>query len=144
MCSRAGSARRSACAPCACFGHGAGVEVFDPGVMKLADLLDQQEIYAGHSLRLGAESADIHALIPTKYVDGQVIQLLHFWDLSDGRRGTDAFEVEIVIGRILRRLSTWSQAGNRADRSVHRKQWSSLFFTLTIAFLDLTAVESGM
>ena len=34
-------------------------------------------------------------------------------------------------------LSTWSQAGNRADRSVHRKQWSSLFFTLTTAFLDL-------
>ena len=39
-------------------------------------------------------------------------------------------------------LSTWSQAGNRADRSDHRRQLSSLFFTLTTAFLDLTAANS--
>ena len=41
-------------------------------------------------------------------------------------------------------LSTWSQAGNRADRSAHRRQWSSLFFILKTAFLDLTAAGSGM
>ena len=46
---------------------------------------------------------DSDALVPTEYIDGQVILLLHFWDLRDGRGGIDPFEVEIVIGRILRR-----------------------------------------
>ena len=40
-------------------------------------------------------------------------------------------------------LSTWSQAGNRADRSAHRRQWSSLFFALTTAFMDRKAAEVG-
>ena len=38
------------------------VEVFDPGVVNLADLLDQQEIDSAHSLRLGAEPLNIHTL----------------------------------------------------------------------------------
>ena len=79
------------------------VEVFDQGVVKFAGLFNQQKIDSGHSLRLGAESVNIHDLIPTKYVNGQVIQLLHFGGLRDGRGGLDPFEVEIVIGRILRR-----------------------------------------
>ena len=41
-------------------------------------------------------------------------------------------------------LSIWSQAGNMADQSAHRRQWSSLFFTLTTAFLDFRAADSGM
>ena len=80
----------------------AAVEVFDPGEVMLTGLLDQQNIDSGHSLRLGAESVNIHALIPTKYFDGQVIQLLHFWDLRDGCGGIDPFEVEIIIGSMLR------------------------------------------
>ena len=79
------------------------VEVFDPAQVMLTGLLDQQKIDSGHSLRLGAECVNIHALITTKYVNGQLIQLLHFGDLRDGCGGIDPFEVEIVIGRILRR-----------------------------------------
>ena len=93
-------------------------EVFYLGVVKFAGLLDQQKIDSGHSLRLGAESVNIHALIPTKYVNDQVIQLLHFGDLRDGRVGIDPFEVEIVICRILRRsvymVTGWEQG--RSDR----------------------------
>ena len=51
----------------------------------LTGFLDQQQIYAGHSIRLGAEPVNCHALIPTKYIDGQAILLLHFGDLRDGR-----------------------------------------------------------
>ena len=54
------------------------VEVLDPCVVTFAGLFSQQQIYAGHSIRLGAEPVNSHALIPTKYVNGQVIQLLHF------------------------------------------------------------------
>ena len=89
------------------------VEVFDPGEVMLIGFLDQQKIDSGHSLRLGAESVNMHALIPTKYVNGQVIQLLHFGDLRDGRGGIDRFEVEIVISRILLRsvymVTGWEQ-----------------------------------
>ena len=117
------------------------VEVLDPGEVMLTGFFDQQQIYAGHSIQLGAESVNSHALFPTKYVNGQVIQLLHFWDLRDGRGGINSFEIEIVSGRILRR-SVYMV--NKADRSANRRQWSSLFFTLTTAFLDLTAARSGM
>ena len=66
---------------------------------------DQQQIYVGHYIRLGAEPVNSHALVLTKYMDGQVISLLHFGDLRDRRGGIDPFpfEVEIVTGRILRR-----------------------------------------
>ena len=50
------------------------VEVFDPCLVKFAGLFSQQQIYAGHFIRLGAEPVNSHALIPTKYVNGQVIQ----------------------------------------------------------------------
>ena len=92
------------------------VEVFDPGVVEFAGLLDQQKIDSGHSLRLGAKSVNIHALIPTKYDNGQVIQRLHFGDMRDGREGIDPFEVEIVIGRILRR-SVYMVTGCEKGRS---------------------------
>ena len=79
----------------------------------LTGFLDQQRIYAGHSIRLGAEPVNSHALIPTKYVNGQVIQLLHFWDLRDGRGAINPFEVQTIIGRILRRsvyrVTGWEQ-----------------------------------
>ena len=119
------------------------IEVLDPGKVMLTGFLDQQQIYAGHSIRLGADPVNSDALIPTKYVNGQVIQLLHFWDLRDGRGGINPFEVQTIF-RYFDGLSTWSEAGNRADLSAHRRQWSSLFFTLTTAFLDLTAAGSGM
>ena len=46
------------------------VEVFDPGVVKIVGLLDQQKIDSGDSLRLGAEPVNSNALIPTKHVKG--------------------------------------------------------------------------
>ena len=100
----------------------------------LTGFLDQQQIYAGHSIRLSAKPVNSHILIPAKYIGGQVILLLHFGDLRDGRE---------LVG-YLDDLSIWSQAGIRADRSTHRRQWSFLFFTLTTFFLDLTAAGSGM
>ena len=45
------------------------VEVLYPDVVKFAGLLNQQQIYAGHSIWLGAEPVNSHALIPTKYVN---------------------------------------------------------------------------
>ena len=39
------------------------VEVFDPGVVKFAGLLNQQKIDSGHSLRLGSESVNIHKFL---------------------------------------------------------------------------------
>ena len=74
------------------------VEVLDPGVVKFAGLFNQQQIYAGHSIQLGAEPVNSHALIPTKYVNGQVIQLLRFWDLRDGRGGIDPLKVQTIFG----------------------------------------------
>ena len=65
------------------------VEVFDPCVVKFAGLFNLQQIYAGHFIWLSAEPVNSHALIPTKYVNGQVIQLLHSWDLKDGRGGIE-------------------------------------------------------
>ena len=76
------------------------VEIFDPCVVKFAGLFSQQQIYAGHSIRLGAEPVNSHALIPTKYVNGQVIQLLHFWDLRDGRVDIDPFKVQTIFGGV--------------------------------------------
>ena len=67
------------------------VEALDPGVVKFAGLFNQQQIYEGHSIRLDAEPINSRALIPTKYVNGQVIQLL-FWDLRDGRGGHRSLE----------------------------------------------------
>ena len=76
------------------------VEVFDPCVVKFASLLNQQQIYAGHFIGLGAEPVNSHALIPTKYVNGQVIQLLRFWDLRDGRGGINPLKVQTIFGGV--------------------------------------------
>ena len=76
------------------------VEILDPGVVKFAGLFNQLQIYAGHSIRLGAEPVNSHALIPTKYVNCQVIQLLHYWDLRDGRGGIDPMKVQTVFGGV--------------------------------------------
>ena len=92
------------------------IKVLDPGEVMLTGFLDQQQIYAGHSIRPGAEPVNSHALIPTKYVNGQVIQLLHFWDLRDGRGGINPFEVQTIFGRILRR-SVYMVTGWEKGRS---------------------------
>ena len=47
------------------------IKVLDPGEVMLTGFLDHQQIYAGHSIRLGAEPVNSHALIPAKYIDGQ-------------------------------------------------------------------------
>ena len=125
------------------------VEVLDPGLVKFSGLFNQQQIYPGHSIRLGAEPVNSHALIPTKYVNGQDIQLLHFWDLRDGRGGIDPLKVQTIFAGV----PSWSLwvmwwrwicPSKICTRSAHRKQWSSLIFTLITAFLDLTAAGSGM
>ena len=81
----------------------------------LTGFLDQQQIYAGHSIRLGADPVNSDALIPTKYVNGQVIQLLHFWDLRDGRGGINPFEVQTIFS-VLRR-SVYMVRGWKQGRS---------------------------
>ena len=89
------------------------VEVLDPGVVKFAGLFNQQHVDPLYLLWLLAKAVDSDALVPTEYTDGQVILLLHFWDLRDGRGGIDPFDVEVVIGRILRRsvymVTGWEQ-----------------------------------
>ena len=54
-------------------------------------------MYAGHTIRLDAEPVNSHTLIPTKY---QIIQLLHFWDLRDGRGGIDPLKVQTIFGGV--------------------------------------------
>ena len=76
------------------------VEVLDPCVVKFAGLFNQQQIYVGHSIGLGAEPVNSHTFIPTKYVNGQVIQHLHFWDLRDGRGGIDPSKVQTIFGGV--------------------------------------------
>ena len=85
---------------CSLRGRVEAVEVFDPCVVKFAGLFNQQQIYAGHSIGLGAKPVNCHALIPTKYVNGQVIQLLHFWDLRDGRGGINPLKVQPIFGGV--------------------------------------------
>ena len=63
------------------------VEVFDPGVVKVAGLFNQQHVDPRYLLRLLAKAVDSDALVPTEYIDGQVILLLHFWNLRDWRGG---------------------------------------------------------
>ena len=128
------------------------VEVLDPGVVKFSGLLNQQQIYAGHSIRLGAETVNSHALIPTKYVNGQVNQFLHFWDLRDGRGGIDPLKVQTIFGGIpswsLWVMWWWWKRPSKRCQS-HSKRPSKtvlipVFFTLITAFLDLTAAGSGI
>ena len=82
------------------------VEVLDPGVVKFAGLFNQKKIDSRHFLRLGAEPENSNALIPTKYVNSQVTQLLHFWDLRVGRGGIDPVKVPTIFGGVLSR-SVW-------------------------------------
>ena len=92
------------------------IKVIDPGEVMLTGFLDRQQIYAGHSIWLGAEPVNSHALIPTKYVNGQVIQLPHFWDLEMGVGASIPLKFRPASVGYFGGLSTWSQAGNRADR----------------------------
>ena len=84
------------------------VKVFDPGEVMLTGFLDQQKIDSGYCLRLGAESVNIHARIPAKYVNGQVIQLLHFGDLRDGRGASIPLKFRSSLVGYIDGLSTWS------------------------------------
>ena len=89
------------------------VEGLDPDVVKFAGLFNQQHVDPRYLLWLLAKAVDSDALVPTEYIDGQAILLLHIWDLRDRRGGIAPFEVEIVIGRILRRsvymVTGWEQ-----------------------------------
>ena len=69
------------------------VEVLDPGVVKFDGLLNQQQICPGHVFWLLAEAVYDHPLVPTEYVDGEVVLALHHADLRDGCGGLDAGEV---------------------------------------------------
>ena len=63
------------------------VEVLDPGVVKFAGHFNQQQIVPWYLLWLLAEAVDSYALVPAKYIDGQVTLRLYFGDLRDGRGG---------------------------------------------------------
>ena len=55
------------------------IEVLDPGVVKFTYFLDQQQIDAGHALRLGTESVTRRTPIPAKYVDGKGYSASLLW-----------------------------------------------------------------
>ena len=61
------------------------VEALDPRVVKFAGLFNQQHVDLRFLLWLLAKAVDSDALVPTEYIDGQVILLLHFWDMRVGR-----------------------------------------------------------
>ena len=61
------------------------VEALDPGVVKFAGRFNQQHVDLRFLLWLLAKAVDSDALVPTEYIDGQVILLLHFWDMRVGR-----------------------------------------------------------
>ena len=121
------------------------VEVFDPCVVKFAGLFTQQQIYAGHSIRLGAEPINSHALIPTKYVNDQVIQLLHFWDLRDWAWGHRSLESSDHLrwGTVLVSLGDVVAVDMPIEAPIE-DSGHPCFFTLITAFLDLTAAGIGM
>ena len=54
------------------------VEVLGPGVVKLTGHFNQQQVDPWYLLWLLAEVVDRNALVPAKYIDGQVTLLLHF------------------------------------------------------------------
>ena len=74
------------------------VEILDPGIVKLTGLFKQQHVDPRYLLWLLAKAVDSDALVPAKYANGQVIQLLHFWDLRDGRGGIDPLKVQTILG----------------------------------------------
>ena len=69
------------------------VEVLDPGVVKFAGPLNQQQICPGHVFWLLAEAVYDHPLVPTEHGDGKIVLTLHHNDLRDGFGGLDAGEV---------------------------------------------------
>ena len=69
------------------------VEILDPGVVKFAGLLNQQQIDPGLLFWLLAEMMYDYPLVPPEYVDGEVVLALNHADLRDGRGGIDAGEV---------------------------------------------------
>ena len=69
------------------------VEVFDPGVVKFAGLLNQQQINPDLLFWLLAESVHDHSLVPAEHVYGKVVLVLHLADLRYWYGGIDAGEV---------------------------------------------------
>ena len=69
------------------------VEVLNPGVVKFAGLLNQQQIDPGLLFWLLAYVVNYHPLVPPEYVDGKVVLALNRGDLRDRRGGIDAGEV---------------------------------------------------
>ena len=73
------------------------VEVLDPGVVKFTGLFNQQHVDPRYLLGLLAKAVDSDTLVPTEYTEDQVILLLHFWDLRDGRGGIDPLKVQTIF-----------------------------------------------
>ena len=76
------------------------IEVLDQDVVKFAGLFNQQHVDPRYLLWLLAKAADSDALVPTNYIDGQVILLQNFWDLRDGRGGIDPLKVQTIFGGV--------------------------------------------
>ena len=73
------------------------VEVLDPGLVKF---FIQLHVDPRYLLWLLAKAMYSDALVPTEYIDGQVILLLHFWDMRDGRGGIDPLKVQTIFGGV--------------------------------------------
>ena len=54
------------------------IEVLDTGVVKFAGHFNQQQVDPWYLLWLLAEAVHSDALVPAKYINGQVTLLLHF------------------------------------------------------------------
>ena len=76
------------------------VEVLDPGVVKFAGHFNQQQVDPWYLLWLLAEAMDSDALVPAKYIEGQVTLLLNFGDQRDGRGGIDPLKVQTIFGGV--------------------------------------------
>ena len=66
--------------------------------MKFAGLFNQQHVDPRYLLRLLAKAVDSDAPVQTEYINGQVILLLLFWDLRDGRGGHRSLESSDHLG----------------------------------------------
>ena len=100
FCSHEDSARKSACAPGSCFDRRGGGRGSWSRLVKYAGHFNLQQVNPWYLLWLLAEAVDSDALVPAKYIDGQVTLLFHIGDLRDGCEGIDPLKVQTIFGGV--------------------------------------------
>ena len=120
------------------------VEVLDPGVVKFSGLLYQQQVCPGHVFRLFADVVYNDTFILAKDIYCQVVLTLNLGYLRDRRGGIYTSKSRPSSVGYLVNLWGFLSTGNGAERRAYRRQLSSLFFTLTTAFLLFTHAGRSM